>query len=270
MKIDSYDEIILPLLHPMSNLKKLCLYFAYFRQNLFVDGNDLKTNIVNHLPRLKSFTFNIRSSICLDNQIDFPSNKDIQHTFRQFNYNQIISCVDYFPLANKGRCHVYSYPFTMTSYKRITNNFPGGLFTCAREISLYDERPFQYEFFLRIAQSFLLVKKLTLINSTPQNDKQSRNSKNYDGELLITEYSHLTHLNLIEAHDDYLEQFLLNTKVSLPMNVTLFAVYKPLQIVTHNFKRDQTRINCSKMIYICTEVISPFPDYPRNYFLDIC
>ncbi|CAF3446460.1 unnamed protein product [Rotaria socialis] len=138
----------------------------------------------------------------------------------------------------------------MTYYKHITNNFPGGLFACVPEISLSDERPFEYEFFLRIAQSFPLVKKLTLINWTPQNHKQNRSSKNYDGDLLIIEYPHLTYLDLSEAHDDYVEQFLLDTKVCLPMNVTFDAIYESLQRVTHNFKRDETRINCSKMTYI--------------------
>ena len=92
----------------MSNLEQLGLYFACFREKLFVDGNDLKTNIINHLPRLKTLAFNICSFI--------------------YRYNQIISCLDYFLDENEGQCYVYSYPFTMRNYQRITNNFSGGLF----------------------------------------------------------------------------------------------------------------------------------------------
>jgi hypothetical protein len=46
-----------------------------------------------------------------------------------------------------------------------TNNFQGGLFTNVTEVSLYDEHPFECEFFLRIAQSldmsnyFYLIRK---------------------------------------------------------------------------------------------------------------
>ncbi|CAF4684620.1 unnamed protein product, partial [Rotaria sp. Silwood2] len=52
-----------------------------------------------------------------------------------------------------NECHIYSYPYKFNVYKNITNNFPGGLYKCVREMSLMDERPFEHEFFLRIAQS---------------------------------------------------------------------------------------------------------------------
>jgi len=41
--------------------------------------------------------------------------------------------------------------YSLTYYDNITNNFPGGLFKYVVEISLYDERPFEHEFFLRIS-----------------------------------------------------------------------------------------------------------------------
>ncbi|CAF1380856.1 unnamed protein product [Rotaria sp. Silwood1] len=107
----------------MSNLEQLNLYFNCSHEKTFVDGNDLKTNILYRLPQLKSFEFNIRSSIDSINQIDLPSNEYIQHTFREFKHKKIISCVDYFPDSNSGECYVCSYPFTMTRYERITNNF---------------------------------------------------------------------------------------------------------------------------------------------------
>jgi hypothetical protein len=43
---------------------------------------------------------------------------------------------------------MYSYPYTLTYYDDISNNFPGGLFKCVREISLFDERSFEHEFFV--------------------------------------------------------------------------------------------------------------------------
>ena len=108
----------------------------------------------------------------------------------------------------------------MKYYDNITNNFPGGLFKCVREISLFDEHPFEHEFFLRIAQSFPFMEKLTLNNYKPQNNKQCRKSKNDNQDLSIIKYPHLTKLNLYEAHDDYVEQFLVDTKTCLPNNVS--------------------------------------------------
>jgi hypothetical protein len=135
----------------MSNLEQLRLYFTCSRKQSFIDGNDLKINIINYLPPLKTFKFNICSFI--------------------ENYNQIISCVDYFPDKNEGQCHIYPYPFTLASYERITNNFPGGLFPRVRKISLFDEHPFEHEFFLRLRHSFPLLKDLTVTNWKAQYQK---------------------------------------------------------------------------------------------------
>jgi len=154
----------------MSNLEQLSLYLSLGRCNRFVDGNNLKQNIIDYLPQLKQFQFNIRSPMLLKDQIHLPSNEDIENSFKNFSDNQIICCVNYFLEENEGECHIYTYPYTLTSYENITNNFTGGLFTCVSRVSLYDERPFEHEFFIRIAQSFPFMTSLTIINRHAQND----------------------------------------------------------------------------------------------------
>ncbi|CAF4234704.1 unnamed protein product, partial [Rotaria sp. Silwood2] len=140
------------------------------------------------------------------------SNEHIQYTFKDFKNNQIISYVDYFAEAQEGQCNVYSYPLTLRCYYNITNNFPGGLFKCVREVELYDEYSFEHEFFLRIEKSFSLMEKLTLKNKKPQNNKQYNKSKEDIGHLSVVEYPHLTDLILYEVHYDYIEEFLIDTK----------------------------------------------------------
>ncbi|CAF4749764.1 unnamed protein product, partial [Rotaria magnacalcarata] len=76
--------------------------------------------------------------------------------------------IDYFERAQLLYCHVYSYRYTWKFYHYITNNFHGGLFKSVREITLYDEHPFEHDFFLRIAQSFLCINKLALCNNEAQ------------------------------------------------------------------------------------------------------
>jgi hypothetical protein len=242
----------------MPNLEKLELDFAVERNESFIDGNQLRRDIINKMPRLKKFGFNIRSIINLHNQIDLPTNEDIQNTFRDFDNNQIISCVNYFRDRKKGECHIYSYPFKNRRYVKIANNFPGGIFKCVREVSLFDEHPFEHEFFLRIQKSFPFMNRLSVTNRKPQNNNQ---------QLSIIEYLHLTHLDLTNTHHDYAEQFLLDTKMCLPNNVHLYIDYKSLKRVTHNFRRDATKINCSKVRYVCTNDIR-FPKHFRNYFLE--
>ncbi|CAF4677623.1 unnamed protein product [Rotaria sp. Silwood1] len=136
----------------MLNLEELALYF-FTSTEIFIDGNNLKKNIIDHLPRLNKFLFNICSTIYLRDQATYlPSNEEIQQTFINFMNNKIITCVDYFPKQYSGQCRIYSYPYTMNYYRKITNNCPGGLFKYVCEVSLFDESPFKHEFFLRIAQ----------------------------------------------------------------------------------------------------------------------
>ncbi|CAF4085368.1 unnamed protein product, partial [Rotaria sordida] len=155
--------------------------------------------------------------ISLHNQIYLQSKEDIQHTFRDFKDDQVISYVDYFQ-EQYGLCHTYLYPEQLKYYHTVTNNFPGGLFTCVRTISLHDEHPFEHEFFLRIAQSFPFMKKLSLNNSKPQNNKLCRESQDDNQDFSIINYPYLTTLTLYDAHDDYIEEFQVDTKICLPNN----------------------------------------------------
>ncbi|CAF3447288.1 unnamed protein product [Rotaria sp. Silwood1] len=200
---------------------------------IFVDRNDLKQNIINYMLRLNLFHFDFRSK------------------------------------AKQGYCHVYSYPFTARSYENIANNFSGGLFTCVSKVTLFDEYPFEHEFFIRIAQSFPFMKFLTIMNRKPQNDKQCRKLKNNNQDLLIINYPHLKYIHFKDTHDDYVEQFLLDTKTILPYDVNIYVDYKTLKRVTHNFRRNATQINCYKATYQCFDRIIRFPKYFKDYFHDI-
>ena len=256
----------------MLNLEKLNLNLYLSTTKTFIDGTNLKKNILDHLSRLKKFTFTIKSSLSFSNQIDFPSNEDIQNTFIDFANNPIISSVNYFPEKRFSQCLIYTYPYQLKYYNHITNRFSGGLFEYVREIRVFDEHPFEHEFFLRIQKSFPFLKKLTVHNFKAQQHKNFRNeSKNDDQELPIIEYPYLTNLSLNIAHDDYLELFLDETKVCLSNNLHLNLNYEAMKRITHSFTRETTRANCAKLKSVClgTTWISK---YVRNYFphTEIC
>ncbi|CAF1485048.1 unnamed protein product [Rotaria magnacalcarata] len=59
-----------PLLNRMLNLEKIDLNLVVGRNRRFIDGNELKKNIINHMPQLNKFVFNIRSTIHLPNEIE--------------------------------------------------------------------------------------------------------------------------------------------------------------------------------------------------------
>ncbi|CAF1462785.1 unnamed protein product [Rotaria sp. Silwood1] len=176
----------------------------------------------------------------INNQINLLSKEDIQETVIDFKHNKIISYVDYFLEKQIGQCHVYSYPSEMQYYQNITNHFSGGLYKYVRLISLYDEHPFEHEFFIKISQSFPFLESLTLINNQTQKSKQFYKSINNDNNLSIVKYNHLITVVISTVHEDYIQEFLFNTKTYFHNNIYLNINYKLLEKVTHNFARDDT------------------------------
>lgn len=234
-----YEELILPLLLRMTNLEKLILDFQVYCKKVVIDGNHLEKELIHHLTKLNKFSFNIRSIISLSNPVYFPSNEDIQNSFRNFKDNRVISYVDSFPERHQYHYHMYSYPWTSSYFNDISNNFPGGLFKSVRQISLYDERPFEHQFFLQMARSFPLLQELTLHNKKRQKDDNQ--------EWSIVEFSQLKKLDIVLVDESYVEQFLLSTKTTLLINIEIFVAYESLRSVTHQFTRDATRMNCAKI-----------------------
>ncbi len=256
----------------MSNLEKLDLNLYLSTKKTLIDGTNLKKDVLDHISRLKKFTFTIKSSLSFSNQIDFPSNEDIQSTFTDFPSNPIISSVDYFQKGQFSQCLIYTYPYQLKYYHDITNRFSGGLFECVREICLYDEHPFEHEFFVRIQKSFPFLRYLSIHNFKPQHHKNFCNeSKNNYQEFSIIEYPYLNNLSLNKVHDDYREQFLDETKVCLSNNLHLNLNYKAMKRITHSFTRNTTRTNCAKLRSLCLGV-TWISKYLRDYFphTEIC
>ncbi|CAF2146388.1 unnamed protein product [Rotaria magnacalcarata] len=83
----------------------------------------------------------------------------------------------------------------------------------------------------------------------------------------IIKYPRLIELVLYDAHEDYVEQFLLDTKSSLPFDIDLYVYFRPLKKVTHNFTRDATRINCSKVKFSYYKSMKRIPKHFKDYFL---
>ncbi|CAF0804401.1 unnamed protein product [Adineta steineri] len=79
--------------------------------------------------------------------------------------------------------------------------------------------------------TFPNVKILRLDNEQPQKKNHQDSS--------ITRYFHLTELHLLEVHDDYIEEFLSDSKTCLPNTIDLTIEYEAMQRVTEN---------CSKLI----------------------
>ncbi|UJR25916.1 hypothetical protein I4U23_007264 [Adineta vaga] len=82
---------------------------------------------------------------------------------------------------------------------------------------------------------------ISISNEKPQNRKESNEN------LSRIEYSSLHEIYIDKVHDNYIEEFLFDTKTYLSNNIELFATYESLERVTNNFTRESIRINCAKI-----------------------
>jgi hypothetical protein len=73
----------------MSNLEKLGLNLTINVDEKFIDGNNLKKNILYRMSQLNQFTFDIRSLLCINNGMNLPSKEDI---YRLSKYSNNILC----------------------------------------------------------------------------------------------------------------------------------------------------------------------------------
>lgn len=200
------------------------------------------------MPRLNDFVFDIRSIVPLnESEVHLQSEKDIRLTLTDLTQHQVITYVDYFGEEGNAHCHFHTYPLLSTEYEYISNNFRGELFPHVQYVKLFDERPFEHSFFMRIAHSFPSMKGLCVENRTPQQEKQDHQLLNENQRLPVITFPSLRRLALLCVHDDYLEQFLLETKTYFLTDLELSCKERQLKRVTDNFTREQTKANHAKV-----------------------
>ena len=90
--------------------------------------------------------------------------------------------------------------------------------------------------------------------------------KNKNHHLSITEYPHLSCLNLTFAHNDYIEEFFLQTNTSLPDNLHVTVDYQGFKHVTQDFTSNATRNNCQKLRSLGLIERDQVPEYVKEYF----
>ncbi|CAF0928190.1 unnamed protein product [Rotaria sp. Silwood1] len=238
-----YDNQIVPLLRQMSQLEKLTLSLYVRERTSFIDGTHLDNDIISKMPLLHTFIFDIVTEHVIINKEYLPTSDDVRRALFQRGYN--IDCYIDYLWTEKGRCHIYSLPFTMESINVITNKFfPNGVFMNVRKLYVHDPmRSIEYDFFVRISQAFPLLEELTVFSMVNQK-KQPNNLDVHEQTFSIIEYSHLMKLHLFMSHVDYAKYFLLNTNTRLPRLSTLSIDYENLVNVTEDFTSNAVRANC--------------------------
>lgn len=256
-----YDSHVVPLLRRMISLKQLMLCLTATHRTAFIDGIHFENEILIHMPRLQKFIFNILTYAHVIHEENQQSDDDIRRTFLNGRYDQVACYTEYY-LEKYARSHVYSLPYTMDEMLQINSSFSGGLYSNVTYLMIADLLfPFEHDFFLQISQSFPLITYLGVVNVQPQKHKRSNQRSQISPAV---EFCHLTRLTVGCASIDYAEQFLVETNVRLPRLVVLEIHYDHLEIVTENFTRDATRLNCAKLEYI--NVFEPIV-HSKNFYL---
>jgi hypothetical protein len=246
----------------MRNLEELTLYLDIEDRTTFVDGNHLHNDILIHMPRLHKFIFYINTMSPVDNIVHYFSDNDIQKTFINTGYEQVGSIVDYlrYDYTNDSIlcaiCHIFSLPFAFNRLHMLGNRYPTMIFDHVTFLIVQDYIPFKPNFFVQIARCFPLLRCLHISNY----------NSNHDQSYSIVEYSHLTTLDVLCAHIDYIELFLHESRTRLPQLMKLTISYNELQTVTNNFTRDATRLNCIKINRLSINQIMARPKDLYDYF----
>ena len=206
------------------------------RNSTYVDGIQLYDEFLLHMPMLRKFAFNIRTTVFNDNPaIELPSNEDIQRSFVGRIHGPVASHIDTTSTIGNKESHIYSLPYAFDCFVNLTNSFQGGMFDKVRYLRMHDGYPFEFDFFRLISQSFPALKFLHFSNSCPQKGKRHLSTS-------IT-FPYLTYLNLTHSHVDYAEQFLLTKNAYVPRLMHLCIRYRSLVAIINNFTNDVTQFN---------------------------
>ncbi len=247
-EFEQYDKI-LSLLRRMSNLERLSLHLLIKGRNKVIDGPSIQDDILNYMLKLHSFTFYISTYLdVIYNPFSSKiSSEDIQKTLTNIRQENVASIVNYFHY-NKASCAIFSLPFAFDRLLQIGNKFPNIIFNHVTYLYIQDIEVLRHEFFIRLAQSFPVLKFLGLRNCQPQSSFDERgNLVELNPSKSIIEYPHLTSLDVRYTFVDYADQFLNETKACVPCLTQLDIYSIHLEDITNNFTRDDTRRNCAKI-----------------------
>jgi hypothetical protein len=257
----------------MLHLEKLTLYLSVIRCNKnYIDGIELSNDILNYMPRLKKFNFNINTLIYKNNNVVLSSNEDIKHNFVGKEFGSVCSYVDIFSDVNRkrtslhkrshpyefqSRCSIYSLPYRFDCFYYLNNSFPGGIFNNVRYLLVTEHRPFPHNIFKLISESFPVLISLSIVNEIPQTQKY---------RPIYIEFPYVCELFLNGTHVDYIEQFLFDIYCHFPRLTSLGIDYESLISVTNIFTNDAARFNCSKLRNL--SIKGPFvpPENFQQYF----
>ncbi|CAF5123591.1 unnamed protein product, partial [Rotaria magnacalcarata] len=150
--------------------------------NRIIDGTCVQNDILVYMPQLHSFSFYINTSI---------GTRDLSYNVSRENIQQTLEVA----------CSIFSLPFAFDYLEDVGNIFPNIVFSYVTCSLVHDYDAFRHEFFVRIAQSFPLLKYLRIFNIESQLPVDPLTlSSDHSQSYTMVEYLHLTSLDVEYSH----------------------------------------------------------------------
>ncbi|CAF4402623.1 unnamed protein product [Rotaria sp. Silwood2] len=204
-----YNSHVVPLLRRMIYLEQLTLCLTVTNRSTFVDGILLNNEILDHMPQLQTFNFNIITRTNITTYVNKQLYEDTRFTFFNGKFHQVEFYLDQYP-DGMARSHIYSLPYKMNVMHDISNNFPGGY------LQIHKRRNYK-----------------TLHEAKMNNQMSS---------VIV-----FPHLDICFGNIDIVEQLLVDTNTLLPRLIDLPISYSYIEEVTEIFTREATRRNCANI-----------------------
>jgi hypothetical protein len=216
------------------------------------------------MSRLTSFNFYLSTQNNKNDFVRYLSNNNIKQNCVNIGNQAILDFVQ--NVNHTSIYHIFTLPFQFTRLDFIGNIFPSNTFNYVTELAVYDEVPFEHEFFLRISKAFPNLRRLYVMNSRPLSYDTHISLDNAIQAYEIVEYRHLSFLDITRTSMFYVEEFLNETKTHLPSLIELKVRYEDLRIITQDFTRETTRLNCANVKrLVINRIIAGSKDY-YSYF----
>ncbi|CAF3636818.1 unnamed protein product [Rotaria socialis] len=241
------ERILLAAVYPNLTEFKLFNFEQQIVSKYFTDESSLRSVFQQQITSLILVNDDKSARVVASGDLFHNLSRErIQQTLINIGQHNTATIVNYLSRCT-AECSIFSLPFTFDYLRYLGNISPNIVFNYVTYLLVEDHDAFGHEFFVRIARSFPLLKHLHILNIQPQLSSNLTLSSDHSQSYSIIEYPHLTSLDVICSLTDYLEQFLDETKASVPCLTELEVSYRYLKTVTNNFTREETRRNCAKV-----------------------
>ena len=258
----------MPLLARVSKLEELTLYLTVSKADCSstVDGQALHDDVVAHMPRLKQFHFSIITKLVnMDTQLVHQTNEELRRSLVANNFHQVGSYMDPFITSALSTGHVYSFPYTFPTFKKLSASFSGGRFDCVRTLEIMASSLLKPDFFQKVAEAFSLIHTLYMFDLYSSNTLGELSDDTRQVPVMIT-FPRLEVLHLSCSNVESVRQFLFHRRTQLPLLRELQMGFGELTTVTDNFTSDEARVNCSHVRKLILNECFATPEHFHGYF----